>query len=324
MSTFSSPFAESMKAFLDYRAALGYARTHNQEVLANLDRFIVAEYPAATELTNDLVMRWVGAQTGNLGQKTSSIRMYAEYLLSTGANAYVLPRKAIARTSSPSNRYSETAHMFTDDELSRLFRAIDTIPQDRREPMLSIIFPVMIRLTYTCGLRPNESRVLKCSRINFETSTILITETKGNKERIVVMSPAMLERCKEYDTKRALFSHGSEYFFPTWNGGAFEPRAVQRYFRECWERANPGIDKNMLPSVRVYDLRHRFATAALIRWLNNGAELGAKLAYLQAYMGHDNINETLYYVHILPENLVQSSGINWHDFDDIVPEVVEW
>ena len=324
MSVFASQFAESMKAFLDYRSALGYSRTHIQEVLASLDRFIVTECLAETELTNDIIMKWIGAQTGNLGQKTSAVRMYAEYLLSIGANAYVLPRKAVTRTSSSSNRYNETAYMFTDDELGRLFKEIDAMPQDCREPMLNVVFPVMMRLTYTCGLRPNEGRVLKCSRINFDTGTILITETKGNKERIVVMSPAMLERCKEYDAKRALFSHGSEYFFPKWDGGVFEPRAIQRCFRECWERANPGIDKNMLPSVRVYDLRHRFATAALIRWLNNGAELGAKLAYLQAYMGHDNINETLYYVHILPENLVQSSGINWRDFDDIVPAVVEW
>jgi len=89
-------------------------------------------------------------------------------------------------------------------------------------------------------------------------------------------------------------------------------------------RANLHIKIDDLPSVRVYDLRHRFASAALVRWLNNGAELGTKLAYLQAYMGHASLNETLYYVHILPENLVQSSGINWGDFDDIVPDVVEW
>jgi len=38
-------------------------------------------------------------------------------------------------------------------------------------------------------------------------------------------------------------------------------------------------------------------------------------------MGHDDIAETLYYVHLLPENLIKASGIEWAAFDGIVPEV---
>jgi len=64
-----------------------------------------------------------------------------------------------------------------------------------------------------------------------------------------------------------------------------------------------------LPPVRVYDLRHVFATSALTKWIEAGANIKAKLSYLQAYMGHDSINETLYYVHLLPETLL--SGGNW-------------
>ena len=44
--------------------------------------------------------------------------------------------------------------------------------------------------------------------------------------------------------------------------------------------------------------------------------------YLQAYMGHDRLDETVYYVHLLPENLVQSAGIDWNAFDGLIPEVL--
>jgi integrase len=223
-----------------------------------------------------------------------------------------------------SNGKSEAAYIFTDDELRRLFAAIENIPDNRYEPMLREMFPVMMRLTYTCGLRPNEGRVLKCENINFSTGTILVTETKGNKERIVVMSPDMLARARVYETKRAALSRGSGYFFPKWDGGAFEPRVIQSHFFDSWKRANPSVRHDELPSVRVYDLRHRFATSAIIRWINNGAELGAKLTYLQAFMGHESINETLYYVHFLPEHLVKSSGVDWNEFREIVPEVAQW
>jgi len=138
------------------------------------------------------------------------------------------------------------------------------------------------------------------------------------------MSPDMLARAREYDAIRAPLSHGSEYFFPRWDGGVFEPRVIQGYFTECWKHANPNVHRDELPRVRVYDLRHRFATSAIIRWINNGAELGAKLTYLQAFMGHESINETLYYIHFLPEHLVKSSGVDWSEFNEIVPEVMRW
>ena len=293
-----------MSAFLDYRTALGYSCVHFQQALQNLDHFISAEYPSAEELSGEIVSDWVDAQIGNRDQKTSCVRLFGEYLNSVGQTAYVLPRGRVRTRREPANNgKSEAAYIFTDDEMRRLFAAIDDIPDNRYEPMLRETFPVMMRLTYTCGLRPNESRILKYKNINFNTGTILITETKCNKERIVVMSPDMLARAKDYETKRAPLSHGSEYFFPKWDGEVFEPRVIQGYFSECWKRANPNVPREELPRVRVYDLRHRFATSAIIRWINSGAELGAKLAYLQAFMGHENINETLYYVHFLPINL---------------------
>jgi integrase len=71
-------------------------------------------------------------------------------------------------------------------------------------------------------------------------------------------------------------------------------------------------------------LRHRFASARLNRWLDEGANLNNKLVYLMAYMGHDHINETRYYIHILLENLVKSAGIDWDTLNSIIPEVTKW
>lgn len=324
MSKMKSKLGPAMMAFLDYRSALGYSRTNYQEILNSFDRFIVIEYPGASELSGEIVSDWLAAQIGNRGQKTSCVRLLGEYLNSIGQAAYVLPRKVDNTRYHTYSGKSEAAYIFSDDEMRRLFAAMEKIPDNSSEPLLGELFPIMMRMTYTCGLRPNESRLLKCANINWNTGTILITDTKCNKERIVVMSPDMLTLAGEYEKRRALRSLDHEYFFPKWKGGVFEPCVIQSCFSECWKRANPSVHNDNLPKVRIYDLRHRFATSAIIRWINNGAELGAKLAYLQAFMGHENINETLYYVHLLPEHLVKSSGVDWAEFNEIVPEVVTW
>ena len=44
---------------------------------------------------------------------------------------------------------------------------------------------VLLRLIYTCGLRPGEGLRLKRKNVNLDTGEILITETKLKKERVV-------------------------------------------------------------------------------------------------------------------------------------------
>ena len=41
------------------------------------------------------------------------------------------------------------------------------------------------------------------------------------------------------------------------------------------------------------------------------------LAYLSTYMGHVSLEETLYYIHLLPERLKSSPGIDWKMLNDI-------
>ena len=71
----------------------------------------------------------------------------------------------------------------------------------------------------------------------------------------------------------------------------------------------------------VYDLRHRHATTVLMKWMDEGADLGAKLPYLSSYMGHAHFSDTAYYIHLLPENLIRSAAIDWGRFSDLIPEV---
>ena len=48
------------------------------------------------------------------------------------------------------------------------------------------------------------------------------------------------------------------------------------------------------------------------------------LPFLRAYMGHEHFEDTAYYIHILPERLISSSGVNWDAIDSVMPEASVW
>jgi len=88
---------------------------------------------------------------------------------------------------------------------------------------------------------------------------------------------------------------------------------VRRQLKICWR--NIGYEER--GRIRPYDLRHNFAARIIMRWIDEGINVAAMTSYLSAYMGHSNFSDTLYYIHLLPENLIKSSGIDWKQFSHI-------
>lgn len=315
MSEYVSGIGPCIEKLFDYRYSLGYSGDTHHATLLNFDRFCATRFPEAEELTEQMVLTWLSVDGRSVYERSIAIRLLGKYMCAIGKGAYILPEKYVSR------KHNFLPHIFTDEELSRLFSAIDRIMPTATQPFIHVIAPVLFRLIYTCGLRPNEGREVKCENVHLDTGEILVTNTKKKKERVVVMSEDMRFLMRAYCIERSAFGQGNDYWFSSAKGGPLTSAFQTRIFKNAWAEANPGIPKKELPAVRVYDLRHRFASAALIRWLDKGDSLKAKLPYLREYMGHDSLRDTYGYIHILPENLTQSSAIDWTGFYDLLPEV---
>jgi integrase len=309
VSVLKSKFSEQIMKYLEYREALGFSIGIDGPMLTNFDKYCATEAPEAQDLTREVIRDWLESKATSIPNKITAIRNFAKYLQAHGFEAFEYPTESKSRSGSKFLPY-----MFTPQELRALFFAIDNMRPSSKHPDLPKILPTMFRLIYSCGLRPNEGRELLCDNIDFKSGAIRIINTKGKKERTVVMSDDMRERCIGYDEERRFFAGINPYFFPAEDGGVYSEQLIQHWFKECWAAANPNVSAEKLPSVRVYDLRHVFATTALTRWIKSGANIKAKIAYLRAYMGHESVNETLYYTHLLPETLL-SNG-NWDTLQD--------
>ncbi len=213
-------------------------------------------------------------------------------------------------------------YIFTDDELEKFFHEADCNKSGTVFEQMK--FCTYFRLTYTCGLRPQESRTLKRINVDLNSGEIRIVNSKWNRSRTVIMSDEMLTLARKYATKRDIKFPESEYFFPTNSGGLHTAAHMAYRFKKFYAASHPDIPKELLPAVRVYDLRHRFATAVLNKWLDEKIDINARLPYLQAYMGHKNISSTAYYIHLLPENLTKSPGVDWKHLNAMIPEVEPW
>jgi integrase len=319
MNRFTSAFAPKLEAMLEFRTARGFKNRTHLGNLHRFDRFCAEHYPDRAELTPEIVYGWLDTETilspRTINDRASTIRQLGLYLSAVDKEAFILTEKF--RT----NRNSNIPYNFTDSEMTALFAEIDRLPANRGEPYLNEIAPVLFRLTYTCGLRPNEVRGLLCENVDLESGVITILNTKKRKDRIIVMSDDMWDMCRRYDSRRVIFACGNPYFFPSSKGGALGSERVQVALTKAWTNAICSKECPLPPRIRVYDLRHRMASACLNRWLDEDRDLLAMLPYLRTYMGHGSLNETAYYIHILPENLMKSPAVDWDAFNSMFPEV---
>ncbi|WP_169823180.1 tyrosine-type recombinase/integrase [Anaerobacillus alkalilacustris] len=259
-------------------------------------------------------MRPTESQSG-FRRRLSPLREFGKYLNAIGIDSYVIPSNYTGGKS------SFIPYIFTDEELIAIFTEADRLNRNKNTPNRHLIVPALLRMIYFCGLRPNEGREIKKTDVDLDSGILFIRKNKTHRERIVPMSDDLRNFCIDYNEKLKIFSPNSEYFFPNPDGIPYSAKWLTQQFLSIWERTQP---VQYTTRVRVYDLRHRFASAVMMNWLNKGADLYAKLPYLSTYMGHAKFSDTAYYIHLLPTNLTRSNAIDWDSFLELIPEVSPW
>ena len=173
------------------------------------DRWCAEKQPGQDLLSREIVHGWIDddkAPCHELSHRAAAMRLFGRYLL-LGEDAYVLPDKYTPI------KAIFAVFVFTDAELSALFESIDFLVPTKKEPFLNEIVSVLFRLIYTCGLRPERGRELLAENVFLDTGAVLITHTKRNKERFVVMSDDMVALARRYDQRRRIFGGGPLFFF---------------------------------------------------------------------------------------------------------------
>jgi len=171
--------------------------------------------------------------------------------------------------------------VLTIDEIDAMIDAIDmSKPEGQRNRAI-------IETLYGCGLRVSELIGLQLSQLFMEERYVIILG-KGNKQRLVPISPVAIEQITLYlEQTRAhqVAKRGSEdILFLNRRGAMLTRQMIFHIVKQLCELA--GIRKVISP----HTLRHSFATHLL--------EGGANLRAIQQMLGHESITTTEIYVHI--------------------------
>ena len=310
-TTYNSLFAPQIKSMLDFRATLGKSYRTLSYNLQSFDRFVCINYPEATKLTQELAQKWCadGTSVTASGHRMYAMRDFGKYLESIGVDTFIFPASWI-----PKSR-ADLPHIFTNAELQQFFAASDSIAPHFNSPMWEYIIPVMFRLIYACGLRPQEARLLKRRDVDYENRVIFVTESKGNKDRLLPICDDLAELCHRYDGIADCKQPNRAFFFQSPKGEAYRASWLTAQFHRVRKLAG-GIAEGSTP----YDLRHNFATQTIMRWAEEKRDFNKWLPYLSTYMGHETFNATYYYIHLLPERL---SACDFTGIAGIIPEVAK-
>jgi len=306
---FQSRFSKRIKDMLEYRSALGRSVTYYTQNLANFDRFCLNKFPDELFLTKELAFAWCGDTLGKSGYRAQIIRGFGRYLTRLGEDAFIMPPAFF-----PAQK-ADLPYIFSEIELRNFFDAADNFPGHCHSPLLEYTIPVVFRLQYACGMRPQEVRLLKRTDFNFTNSTIYIAEAKHCKDRRLAVSFDIMNMCRKYDRIAEAAMPGRVYFFQSPKGGSYSVGWLTAKFHKCWKLSG---NSNKRGSCTPYDFRHNYATQILMRWIEEGKDLNAWIPYLTAYMGHSIFSATFYYVHLLPERL---GKMDFTRIDGIIPEV---
>lgn len=145
---------------------------------------------------------------------------------------------------------------------------------------------LIVEMLYGSGLRVSELVNTRISRLHLDEGYMLV-EGKGNKQRLVPMSPVAVELAEKYLKFRSTLKVSSkslDILFLNNRGTGMTRVMVFYILKELAQKA--GIRKNVSP----HTLRHSFATHLL--------EGGASLRAIQEMLGHESISTTEIYLHL--------------------------
>ena len=201
-----------------------------------------------------------GRSTSYLNQAVNSIKFYFEVVMGMPNRFYEIERPI---------QQKQLPKVLSKSEILGLIENTNNLKHR-----------CIVSLLYSAGLRRSELLNLKLEDIDSKRMLITIKAAKGNKDRMTVLSPTLLETLRNYYREY----RPNNYLFEGPGQRPYTASSVLKLISMAAKRA--GIYKKVTPHM----LRHSFATHLL--------EDGTDIRHIQLLLGHSSTKTTEIYTHV--------------------------
>ncbi|WP_125612047.1 tyrosine-type recombinase/integrase [Specibacter cremeus] len=250
-------------------------------------------------LTVDTALEWAClpamADPRTKAARLSAVRGFAAYvharepLLAAPVPAGLIPTRMIR----------QQPYIYGDSQVQALMRqALSLQPATR-----GLTMQTLIGLMASTGMRIGECVGLNLSDIDWASGVLTVRGKRGN-TRLVPIGHSTAAALQHYlhASRAGVPACDPVPFFISSAGHRSHPSSLESAFRTLRAAlgytARPGGK-----AARLHDLRHTFATNALLQAYRDGVDVDARTVTLATYLGHVSPASTYWYLTAIPELL---------------------
>jgi integrase len=311
-----SGIAEAAQNYISLKRQTGLKFEGQERYLRHFDTFYYVNGFDGVGLTKEMLQDFIydkNERPVSHYNKEVIMRDFALYLKDRGYSAYV------TKINTKLPRCKFIPHILTDDEIRRLFTAIDNYPQAVRS-YRNVVDPVLFRFLYSTGVRISEALGIVLNDVNTDSGTVTIRAAKNMKDRLIPMTDSLSKRIFAFMDRLHRFSDGGMWLFPGCHNGAMgqmDRSTAYNHFRDYLLMAD--IPHTSV-GPRIHSFRHGFAVKCLKNWVLAGNDLTTMLPYLSAYMGHSDFRGTQYYLRLTSDLYPEVVRRVEAEFGYVIPE----
>jgi integrase len=315
---FSGPFKDYCPLYVSFKRDLGFSfGSSSCYLLRQMDDFFKKYRISSPSLTKEMVEDFVSHREGESDKtqhmRMSLVRQFALFMNRIGFDFYVYPDELI-----PISK-NFTPYIFTHVEIERIMNVVDHLPNTPQSKYYHLIYPMLFRMLYGCGLRINEALSLMKSDVDLVNGILTITKAKNRTNRLIPMSRSLTDYCKGYAKNMGFDMLSEGYFYPAPDSGKYNRTPVGIKFKQFMKLA--GIFSENQVGPRVHDVRHTYAIHALEKMTKEGQDVYCTLPILSTYLGHRGIESTEKYLRLTKEAYCSIIEAVTPLYTDVFPEV---
>jgi len=306
---FKSCWAADFEALLRFKRSLGYQYARGEFTLREFDRFLLGSptYQPRDACLDQAILAWLASKPHrkaiSVSADASVLRQFCLYLRRCPGRSPVheprWPRLPTGSTFVP--------YILSEGNIRRL---LQLTAQLTRPAFRAVLYRALLLLLYCTGLRLGEALRLRMRDVDTRAGVLFVDTFKG-RARWVPFHRTLSQELDKYLAVRRAFAPAEpgDRFFVGVNKRTLPVNTASGTLRGLFRKAGLKPESGRI-GPRPYDLRHAFAGHRLTRWSRQGVDLQARLPWLSAYMGHDDILGTETYLTATPDLL----GLAAHRF----------